>query len=203
MNRSLMYVTLCASLVLTSMTARAGVTIDLTEANSTVFATATGTLDVTDLTFLGTTSRREGAGVAPFQGAVNMGPLSFPSMDVYTGITGPTQFGGLASFFADFGTGDPFGVIGEAEELVLPHGYASGTGLSATDEYFFASFSSLELTPGTYTWTWGTGAHADFLTVQIGPVTAVPEPSTAMVAVFGAMGGVAYGWSRHRRRTAA
>jgi hypothetical protein len=29
--------------------------------------------------------------------------------------------------------------------------------------------------------------------------TAVPEPSTAIVAVFGAVAFVAYGWSRHRR----
>jgi hypothetical protein len=36
--------------------------------------------------------------------------------------------------------------------------------------------------------------------------TAVPEPSTAIVAVFGAVAFLAYGWSRHRReqrRTAA
>lgn len=33
---------------------------------------------------------------------------------------------------------------------------------------------------------------------QIG-VSAVPEPSTAIVAVFGAVAVIAYGWSRHRR----
>ena len=37
-------------------------------------------------------------------------------------------------------------------------------------------------------------------TFQLTPVTSVvPEPSTAIVAVFGAVAFLAYGWSRHRR----
>jgi hypothetical protein len=32
-----------------------------------------------------------------------------------------------------------------------------------------------------------------------GATTVVPEPSTAIVAVFGAVAFIAYGWSRHRR----
>jgi hypothetical protein len=71
--------------------------------------------------------------------------------------------------------------------------------LNATDTYAGQTISSLGLTPGTYTWTWGTGAHADSLTVQIGPA-AIPEPSTAIIALSGAVAfGSYYGWSRHRR----
>jgi hypothetical protein len=36
--------------------------------------------------------------------------------------------------------------------------------------------------------------------VQIGTAAAVPEPSTALVSVFGAVAFIAYGWSRHRRQ---
>jgi hypothetical protein len=52
-----------------------------------------------------------------------------------------------------------------------------------------ATFASLNVIPGTYTWTWGTGAHADSFTLQIGPA-GVPEPSTwaLMLAGFGLIG---------------
>jgi hypothetical protein len=88
----------------------------------------------------------------------------------------------------------------QAPTLFVPTGYVSGTALSATDTYSGQTFVSLGLTPGTYTWTWGTGANADSFKVQIGPAaTAVPEPSTAILAVFEAVAFVTYGWSRHRR----
>jgi hypothetical protein len=89
-------------------------------------------------------------------------------------------------------------IFGNATEVVVPLGYVSGTPLSATDTWSNATISSLGLNPGTYTWTWGDGPHADSLTVQIG-AAAVPEPSTAIVAVVGAGAFIAYGWSRHRR----
>ena len=82
--------------------------------------------------------------------------------------------------------------------LLVPLGYVSGTPLSATDTYANQTFSSLGLTPGTYTTTWGTGAHADFLTVQVGPA-AVPEPSALVTAGLGMLvcGGLA---CRRRKR---
>jgi hypothetical protein len=117
-------------------------------------------------------------------------------------LTGPATFGMGHYFAATSGTGDPFGIqlLGLRGALMVPSGYVSGAHLSATDTYANQTFSSLGLTPGTYTWTWGHGAHADSLTLQIGTASAVvPEPSTAIVAVFGAVAFVAYGWSRHRR----
>ena len=74
----------------------------------------------------------------------------------------------------------------------MPFHYVSGSLLSTTDTYSSATFSILGLTPGNYTWTWGTGADADSLTVQIGPAaTGVPEPPTSVLAVIGAMTGLA------------
>jgi hypothetical protein len=69
--------------------------------------------------------------------------------------------------------------------------------LSATDTFSGKTFSSLGLTPGTYTYTWGTGGPDHTLTVQIGPV---PEPSSALVAGFGALAGLG-AWARRRRAT--
>ena len=57
------------------------------------------------------------------------------------------------------------------------------------------TIQGLGLNPGTYPYTWGSGGSDPFLTVHI-----VPEPSSAIEAVVGAVGlAAAYGWSRYRR----
>jgi hypothetical protein len=51
--------------------------------------------------------------------------------------------------------------------------------LSDSATWLNATISSLFLTPATYTYTWGAGATADSLTVQVGAATSnVPEPAT-------------------------
>src|SRR6516165_12164880 len=88
-------------------------------------------------------------------------------------------------------------------ELITPFGYhlnPSGF-LTSSATWNGATFASLFVTPGTYTWSWGSGIHADSLTLQIGP-TAVPGP----VAGAGLPGlilasGVLLGWWRRRRAT--
>jgi hypothetical protein len=63
---------------------------------------------------------------------------------------------------------------------LLPQGYVSGDPLSDSATYTGATFASLGVTPGTYVWTWGSGADADNFTLQIGP-TAAPEPSSLLL----------------------
>jgi hypothetical protein len=71
----------------------------------------------------------------------------------------------------------------------------SGDPLSDTSTYDNATFASLGATPGTYTWTWGSGAHADSFTLQIG-AAAVPEPSTWAMMLLGFAG---LGFAGHRK----
>jgi PEP-CTERM motif len=75
--------------------------------------------------------------------------------------------------------------------FVFAAAYTSGTSLSGTDTFDSTSLALLGLTDGTYTYTWGTGNHADSLTINIG---AVPEPSTwaMMILGFAAVSFVAY-----------
>jgi hypothetical protein len=65
----------------------------------------------------------------------------------------------------------------------VPLGYVSGTSLSATSTYAGATLLSLGVTPGTYTWTWGTGVHADSFTLDI-VAPAVPD-SGSTVSLLG------------------
>jgi hypothetical protein len=65
--------------------------------------------------------------------------------------------------------------------LVVPSGYVSGSLLSDTATYINQTFASLGAIPGTYLWTWGSGASDDTFTLQIGPVAAVPEPSSLLL----------------------
>ena len=66
--------------------------------------------------------------------------------------------------------------------------YVSGSALSDTSTYANQTFASLGATPGTDEWTWGTGAHADSFTLEVGPVAAVPEPASLSLLVMGLAG---------------
>ena len=88
------------------------------------------------------------------------------------------------------------GIAGNDRYLLVPPGYVSGSPLTTSSTYDGATFASLSFTPGIYTWTWGSGANADSLTITS---AIVPEPSAWVLALGGAglLGVVA----RQRRAT--
>ena len=56
----------------------------------------------------------------------------------------------------------------------MPIGYVSGSALSDTGATWDnQTFRSLDVTPGTYKWTWGSGANADSFTLNIGAACGV------------------------------
>lgn len=73
----------------------------------------------------------------------------------------------------------------------MPDGYVSGSLLSTTTTYANHTFASLAVTPGVYTWSWGSGRSADFLQLVIG----VPEPGTVGLLAAGLL---LIGWRRKR-----
>jgi hypothetical protein len=163
--------------------ATAGVIITITQVGSDVVATGSGTIDVNDL-ILAAPSKTP-SGLDPAAGTIAMGPPGNAQVLLYSKFNGPASFGTGGQSGRSQGSGDIFGfsTIENQEFLIVPSTYGSQSPLSATDTYSGQTFSSLGLTPGTYTWNWGTGKDADFLTVQIG---AVPEPTAAVLAVIGA-----------------
>jgi hypothetical protein len=188
---------LVGTLTLSVPPAHAAVTVNITQGASEVDASWSGSINFTALTAV--SGPVIIPGTSPAQGFVAFGSASSSQVTAYSGLSGPSSFGTLFFTAASNTTGGPLAIFGNASggpEVILPLGTANNTSLSATDTWSGATFSSLGLTPGTYTYSWGTGANADSLTVQIGPV---PEPSTAIVAVIGAVAFVTYGCTRHRR----
>jgi hypothetical protein len=160
------------------------------EVGSVVFEMGSGQLDLTDLEREGLSN--SGPLVIPSMGSFN-GGVSGATEDVLGTITGPSNFGSGGLTHADGGDNDPVGVSGG--QLLVPLNYLSGAMLSNDSVYSNATFSSLGMTPGVYVWSWGSGAHADTLTIEIG----VPEPSTWAMILLGFAG---LGYAALRRKGA-
>jgi hypothetical protein len=72
--------------------------------------------------------------------------------------------------------------------------------LSGSSTYNDATFTTLGITPGTYTWTWGTGANQNFTLDAI--ATGVPD-SGSTFGLFLLSFGALFGASRFRSQQSA
>jgi hypothetical protein len=164
---------------LSATSAQAGFVVDLTQQGSNVVATGSGAIDLTGLGLLNSFS---GVGLLnPSQRSTIIG--SGVEDDYFGAITGPANFGSGGLTIASSNTGDPVDI--SSPFLGVPHGYVSDSPLSDTSTYLSQTFSSLGVTPGTYEWTWGSGANQNF-TLEIG--AAVPEASTWAMMTLGFAG---------------
>lgn len=124
--------------------------------------------------------------------------VTTPPVDVnlWGGLTGPSLFGNNQNIFEypGFGSGDLFGIVADngigQSLLVLPSGYVSGDSLNGTSRFSGFTLANLGLSPGVFSWTWGTNPNADSLELRIDPVPA-PAP---LPLVGGAMA-----WSLAKR----
>jgi len=187
-----------AALVLPAAAARAAYIIVVQQVGSNVTATGTGSVDTTDLT-QSVPGLVAGSTMVPNAAFIVVGPTTQTNFTEWNGFTGgPASFGtGGSSGTANSGSGQLVGIVGKNDILELPTGYASGSNLgTSTDTWTNRSLSSLGLTPGTYTYPWGTGPHADSFTVQVNPA---PEPATGSLLLAPAAG-IALTCRRRRRR---
>ena len=174
---SIIFTAAGALLVVAPLT-QAGYIVTLQQTGSNVVATGSGAIDLTGLNF-GITLTNGQALIVANEAQIFTGPTSLTSFDLYDGLSGPTDFGSGFVKFADSGSGDLVG-IGAFELLIVPHGYISGTALSDSMTFNNATFASLGVTPGTYVWTWGTGANQNFTLVipAAGPVSTLGNISS-------------------------
>jgi hypothetical protein len=199
MNR-IASITLLAGLfaALAPGSADAGVIINVYQSGSNVVMSGSGTLDTTDLSFYNNQS--QAGDIASGSGRLIMGAAAGTSVDLYSGISGPSTFGNGSDNTPSSGSGNVFGVIYYGGYLITPHSYTSGASLSATDTYSGYSLSNLGLTAGqTYTYTWGSGGHTDSLVIDTFAPTAVPEPSSLAMCGLAGLIGAAYAWRRRKR----
>ena len=168
--------------------------VDLYQSGANVVASGSGEIDLTGLTRQSPSSTG-GAGILPSTAIIYLG-LAGPA-DNYVSMTGPTSFGPGGVTVATAGTGDAVGVQ-NGYYLSVPFGYVSDTPLIDTAIWDNATLASLGVTPGTYTWTWGTGADQNF-TLEIS-ATPIPAALPLFAGGLGALG--ALGWRKKRKLSA-
>jgi hypothetical protein len=179
--------------------------LNITQVGSDVTASLSGSVNLS-----GFASNGQITGGGEFWGAFPQGgsligagapSITLDRRDLGSAFTGSTTtFGsGSSPIFATSGTGTGFDIEPNVGRIYVPIGYLSGGTLSATSTWSNTTIATLKMTPGTYTWHWGTGGNADSFTLNIGQ-TAVPEPSTWMMAGLIAVGAGLVQW---RRWTAA
>jgi hypothetical protein len=184
--------------------ARALVVVTVSEVWGDVVMNGSGSLNVSALTYIGGTAISYGIDPITSTFLANYGPQT----SLYQGqFSLPTNLGpGTANILPSSGSGDSFGIAFYADvaggtyvqtpTLFAPNGggYTNGAPIISTSIYSGHTIASLGLTPGNYTWSWGSGATADSITMQIGSPAAVPGP----LPVLGAAAALA--WSRRLRR---
>jgi hypothetical protein len=188
-------IALLASCAIAATSAQAKFVAIFEEIGSNVVEVGGGTFDVTDLT-LGETGAISTPAVEPQLAFFDSGDNQAP-VNTYLTVTTPTNFGTGARTNASSSSGDVVG-ISSLGLLNLPLGYVSGTPLSDTSTYLDATFASLGMTPGSYVYSWGSGDHADSLTLEI---VAVPESSTWAMMLLG-FAGLSFACYRASRQTA-
>ncbi len=204
--KTIMGIAAAALLAALGSVASAGI-ISIQEVGSDVVVTGSGSFDTTGL-MTPSIDFPAPAHLIPDAAVVVLGGPSALGLEAYADVTGPAAWGPASElFFASSGTGLRFGVQGFRAPgggrafLFVPQDYVSGDFLSGTSTYSGQSFATLSLTEGTYVYTWGTGANADSLTVQIGDVQVVPLPPAAFMGL-GLLGLIGLGRKLKRRRSA-
>ena len=202
---------------LSAPAAQANYIVTLTQRGSDVVETGNGSLDLTALTFK--FFNTEDGRINASEGLAVLGPTSSTPIAVYEGMTGPSSFGSGGLEDANSGSGNIVGVAGPLDcghrysEVGVPVRYVSGSSLrTSTDTWDDATFASLGVTPGRYTWTWGSGKDADSfrLVVAGGPLEqlasldppSVPEPATWTLVAVG-FAGLGFAGYRATRKSAS
>jgi hypothetical protein len=162
--------------------------LTFSQVGSDVVMTASGTIDLDGLTLVDS-SRGPfmGGGLGPTSSTFLMGANGGYAKSYSGFTTTPSNFGTGGGAAPTSTTGDIFGIVYDGTPpylLIVPTGYTSGSQITGTQTFTGQTFTTLGLTQGTYTYTWGSGKS---LSVVIGgpAVTPTPTPSVGSNAGIG------------------
>jgi hypothetical protein len=140
--------------------------VTISQVGNDVVWSGSGSFNLTALTSDGPSGTS--AGYESDQAIWAIGPGA--PVDTYIGtITYPLTFGTNAVPVTS-ASGSTFGILPGGtggRSLYVPSGYVSNTNISGTATYINTTIASAGLTPGTYTWSWGSGANASTLVMVI------------------------------------
>jgi len=145
--------------------------VTVTEEGPDVVWSGSGSFNLGALT-LGST-QNIGSGLQATQAIWAIGP--FTTVEQYDGpsfTTYPTSFGTAGSYPSPTSSGSTFGILNDISGgrlLIVPSGYTSNSIISGTATYPNTTLAGMNLTPGVYTWSWGTGGNASTLVMTITP----------------------------------
>jgi hypothetical protein len=187
-----------------SQNALAVFTINVVETGGNVVATGSGTINMAGLspspasavTAPSAALMASTASMALFADGVS--PIKFwPGS-----VTGPGSFGTGPAAFANSGTGGIV-ILSGGNTLAVSNTYASGTPISNSANWAGTTFAGLGLTPGTYTYIWGTAPDTDSLILNViaSPPVAQSIPTLSewgLIMMAGLLG--MFGLAQVRRR---
>jgi hypothetical protein len=151
-------------------TAHAAFTFTVSQVGNNVVVNGSGSLITTGLTSVGGASGIT-AQIAPDIGFLYSGGGG--SITFFSGITGPAMFSSNSARIFGSGTGNPV-AVDQGTFLYVPAGYTSGAPLVTSATFTNVTLAQL-FNQAQYTYTWGSGATFDTLTINVVPV---PEPAT-------------------------
>ncbi len=158
-------------------------TVTIQQVGPDVVFTGSGNIDTTGLTFSAIASSSTPVPQAsPFGGTCVLGTGSAELASASIG--GP--FGGFGSSstlnYASSATGDYVGITPGTFDVYVPSGYVSDSPLSDSATYSGQTLTSLGITPGTHTFTFGTNSDK----FVIAATSSVPEPASLSLLAIGA-----------------
>jgi hypothetical protein len=156
---------------------RADIVIEITQNQTGVTAAGTGSL------ILSGSPGVAGAfppGINPSAATLGFGPSNV-GLALYTDLSGPTTWGSGTLTSATTSSGS-FLLDGAQSFIELPSTYSSGQPITLAATWAGSNFSSLGITPGDYTYTFGPAPFQSTITVEVG---SVPEPSSIWLAATG------------------
>ena len=203
------FLTFLYLIFLHSSVSSAAVIIDMFEKDGGVVAIATGTINTAGLTptergstvnyegyFRGGLNFVEQGVVGPLNGAIFVGNGG-GSVDEYM-IETTHLFSTGVGWTAQSNSGNHVGIISRSDmgdSITVPKNYKSGDPISGTSiwpEFQNATLEAMKAIPGTYVFTWGSGATADSLTLNIGGSAPPPENSFTDTLPSGATGTLSF-----------